>query len=135
MSITWTEDLATGSFLIDSQHKRLFQIINQLLNTSKDGKSKEATQNVLTFLENYVNEHFSTEEEFMERYNYPHIAYHKKLHNDFKRSFEKYKKKAHSEGITLSLTVSLTHSLAVWLTKHIRGDDKELANFLMQHLK
>lgn len=135
MSIKWTEDLATGSFLIDTQHKKLFQTINQLLTACKDGKAKEEVQNVFVFLENYINEHFSTEEEFMTRFSYPHIAYHKKLHNDFKKSFEKYKEKARLEGVTLSLTVSLTQALVVWLTKHIRGNDKELAAFLMQHTK
>jgi len=130
MGIEWSEDLATGSFQIDTQHKQLFKIINELLDACKKGQAKQEVIKVVNFLERYVDEHFSTEEKFMEKHNYPHIAAHKRQHTEFKKSVNDFKNKLNNEGITLSFTVSLTHSLVEWLSKHIRVVDKELGMFL-----
>lgn len=134
MPIEWTEDLATNSFLIDSQHKQLFKIINELLDACKKGQAKTEVVKVVDFLERYVNEHFATEESFMEQHNYPHIAAHKRQHEEFKKSFKNFKDRLNNEGITLSFAISLTHSLVEWLTKHIRVVDKELGEFLKNHV-
>lgn len=130
MSIEWSDDLSTNYVLIDSQHKQLFKIINELLDACKKGQAKTEVIKVVDFLEKYVNEHFSTEESFMEQHNYPHIAAHKKLHEEFKENFKNYKNRLSNEGVTLSFSISLTHTLVEWLTKHIRVIDKELGQFL-----
>ncbi|GAB4433761.1 MAG: hypothetical protein OHK0040_04480 [bacterium] len=131
MTIEWTEDLATGSFQIDMQHKQLFNIINEFLDACKKGQAKHEIVKVVEFMSRYVEEHFSTEEGFMEKYSYPHIAVHKKQHAEFKKNFTDFRDRIYSEGITLSITISLTHALVDWLTKHIRVTDRELAKFLL----
>lgn len=134
MGITWTEDLATGSFQIDMQHKELFRIINELLDACKKGQARQEIKKVIDFLSQYVEEHFATEELFMSKYDYPHIISHKKQHDEFKKNVAEFKDRFYKEGITLSLTISLTHTLVEWLTKHIRITDKELGTFLKEKL-
>lgn len=135
MPIEWSDDLVTGSFQIDTQHKQLFKIINDLLDACKKGQAKQEILKVVEFLSQYVQEHFSTEENFMEKYEYVHIAAHKKQHLEFKKSFTDFRDRVYNEGITLSLTISLTHTLVDWLTKHIRVTDKELAKFLLEKME
>ncbi len=130
MSLEWSDDLSTNYVLIDSQHKQLFKIINELLDACKKGQAKAEVIKVVNFLENYVNEHFSTEEAFMEQHNYPHIAAHKRQHEEFKKNLKNFKNRLSTEGVTLSFSISLTHTLVEWLTKHIRVIDKELGQFL-----
>lgn len=135
MTIEWTEDLVTGSVQIDMQHKQLFKIINELLDACKKGQAKKEVMKVVEFLSNYVQEHFSTEEKIMEENNYPHIERHKKQHSEFRKKIVDYRERMYSEGITLSITISITHALVEWLTKHIRATDRELAKFLTEKTK
>lgn len=130
MPILWTEDLATNVFAIDTQHKELFNIINDLLDAAKRGEAKNKIMKVVDFLEDYVREHFSMEETLMTEKAYPHIAAHKKQHEEFKKSVSDFKSKVMEEGVTLSITISITHVLVEWLTKHIRQVDKEMAKHL-----
>ncbi len=132
MSINWTEDLATNVFQIDMQHKQLFNTINDLLEACKKGQAKSEMLKVIDFLEKYVNEHFASEESYMEKYSYPHLAAHKREHANFIKDFNKFKREFNTEGITLSMIVSLTHTLVQWLTNHIRKTDKLMASFLKE---
>lgn len=40
MALTWTDDLAVGFGLIDSQHKELFSRFNALLQACREGKGR-----------------------------------------------------------------------------------------------
>jgi hemerythrin len=54
MAILWTDDLATKIDTIDNQHKMLFEIVNELLDSCKQGKGFEVVKKVVFFLDDYV---------------------------------------------------------------------------------
>ena len=87
MSIEWSLDLATGVDEIDKQHKELFQRINNLLEACNHGKGKEEVKKVIWFLEDYVITHFSEEERYMGKYDYPEYSGHKRQHLEFMENF------------------------------------------------
>jgi hemerythrin len=82
--ILWNDDYCTGISEIDSQHKRIVDQINFLIN-NLDRKDKSSTnKEIVSMLDKYGNEHFATEEGYMRSYNYPEIEEHIKIHDSFK---------------------------------------------------
>ena len=66
--LTWTEQFATGSPLVDTQHRMLIEKINlleQMLNGPPPAKA--ACDELLNFLGSYVGTHFKFEEQCMEQ--------------------------------------------------------------------
>ena len=63
MAIQWTDDLATGSAKIDTQHQAIFREDQQHARGVQQGEGERAKwTELLAFLEDYVVSHFSTEE-------------------------------------------------------------------------
>lgn len=130
MSIEWSLDLATGVDEIDKQHKELFQRINNLLEACNHGKGKEEVKKVIWFLEDYVITHFSEEERYMGKYDYPEYSGHKRQHLEFMENFFNLKKQFESEGPGVHVIVNINHLVVDWLRNHIRRLDKALGAFL-----
>jgi hemerythrin len=121
--VKWDDGYSVKVKLIDDQHKVLFNLINDLHDAMKLGKSKEVISQVLTELTKYTTTHFTGEERYMEKFNYPEIASHKKLHAEFIVKLGEFKK-SHEEG-KLSLSMEVTKFLVDWLVVHINGTDKK----------
>lgn len=83
MSRKFPENLLTGYLFIDRQHQELYARIDDLLETLKDGASKEKILEVLRYLDEYTIVHFDFEETAMEMHRYPqrfdHAASHMAL--------------------------------------------------------
>jgi len=73
----WNEKYSIGNDVIDSQHKRLFELGNELFNANySDGKK------ILMELFKYTRYHFDAEETIMRTNNYSGLKAHQKLHED-----------------------------------------------------
>ena len=58
-----TQDLVTGNELIDSEHRKIFDEVNTLLDACSKGKGRENLSSLGEFLVEYVTKHFSDEED------------------------------------------------------------------------
>ena len=130
MAIEWTDDLATGVNEIDNQHKELFQRINNLLDACSHGKGKIEVKKVLSFLEDYVITHFSEEEKYMAKYDYPDGLSHKKQHSEFMENFSSIKKQFEADGPGVHIVIMTNRLIVDWLKNHIRKVDRALGSFL-----
>lgn len=133
MVLQWTEALATGVEEIDNQHKELFRRINNLRDAMKQGKGRMDIGTLLKFLEDYVVSHFSAEEKFMARENYPDTDYHKEQHSRFREAFAKLKGELEAgttEFTDLVVTSETNSLLGNWWINHISKVDKALGAFL-----
>lgn len=126
MTIAWTEDLAVGIPDIDNQHKELFRQINLLIDACRLGQGAEAVGQVLAFLENYTRLHFSTEENYMRKYQFPGAEGHIRQHQEFVANMTKVKERFDQEGPGVHIIVITNRILAGWLNTHIRRSDKVL---------
>src|SRR5512143_1625433 len=130
MAVEWTEELETGIPVIDAQHQEIFRRINSLLEACKEGKGKEAVGDVVSFLEDYVVEHFAAEENIQLHYQYPDYRGHKQMHELFIKDIEALKKKFETEGASLTMVLETNRVAVDWLIKHIKKVDKALADHL-----
>lgn len=134
MEFKWTPDLSVGVDLIDNQHQELFKRINALRAAMSQGKGKLEIGKTLTFLEDYVVEHFTTEERHMRVHDYAAYPAHKAEHAAFVKEFLEFKKRfeaLESQGaITSFATIEIQRRLVDWLLNHIGKVDKALGTFL-----
>jgi hemerythrin-like metal-binding protein len=126
--ITWTNKLSVGVIEIDTQHKRLIDLINQLGDASQANKDPEALGKVLAELVNYTVYHFTTEEHLMAQRNYAESPAHKAEHKKFVDTISAFKKKFDSGDAKISIDLMLF--LRDWLTNHIMVTDKKFGHSL-----
>lgn len=130
MGLQWTTMMAVGVDAIDSQHQQLFEQINRLLEACNRGKGKESIDQIVNFLEEYVVNHFQTEQELMQETHYPDYLKHKELHDQFIESLEKLKGQISNEGNTINIVILTNRMVVDWLNSHILNVDKELGKYL-----
>lgn len=131
MSMNWEDRFLIGVESIDNQHRRLVELMVNLMEAVKTGKGRSIISPVLQELIDYTRTHFVDEEGIMTRYNYPDILPHKQDHDRFvqeitKAAREYVEKKAVPTQKILSF-------LAQWLVDHIMGYDQKLGDFLIDN--
>lgn len=121
MAIIWTQDLDTGIDVIDQQHRRIVDFINDL-EAAQVMKNQEQIKQVIHDCVDYTLSHFAFEESLQEEAGYPYCKPHKKVHELFTRRVSEYQ-----ERINLGDDVSeeLHAMLARWLVNHIKRDDAD----------
>ena len=120
----WTSDLDTGIEVIDKQHRRIVDYLNEL-NTAKERGNLDATNHVLNELVDYTLTHFAFEEELQEKANYPFLKAHKRVHEIFTRRVADFQRRAAAGE---DVTPELLSILKIWLINHIKGDDADYAD-------
>lgn len=124
----WNDRYSVGVTELDSQHKQLIKILNELFEAMTSGKTKEVLGKVLNELITYTKTHFSSEERYLQSYGYPSLTEHKKEHEAFVAKVSAFQKDF-SAG-KLSLSVEMSSFLKNWLVQHISGVDKKYGSFL-----
>ncbi|MDP6626805.1 MAG: bacteriohemerythrin [Methanopyri archaeon] len=131
-TIEWDDSYSVGIDLIDEQHKMLLQRFNDLSRALKVTRGSAKITKMLDFMVDYTEFHFSTEEKHMEELGYTGMAYHKKQHDQFKRTLGLLIEDFQEEGATRALSTSINVFLANWLINHFQVVDLEFARFLTE---
>ena len=133
MEIKWSDSLSVGHPTIDSQHKELIRRIARLVDLINSGNiTREEMVDVLGFIADYTDEHFSTEEKMMELADYPEYEQHKQQHLWFMNEVNELIKEYIINGVSDRLKSNIQQVLIDWLVGHIKGTDKKLGEFLME---
>jgi hemerythrin len=125
--------LLTGVDAIDAQHRELFQRIAQLLEASRNHRSREEVVRLLEFLGGYVVDHFASEEHAMEAALYPKIDGHRSEHRQFMKELEILRHELKSEGPTNLFVIRVGNRVTEWLREHIYRTDRLLGEWLKNH--
>ncbi|HAX52045.1 MAG TPA: cation-binding protein, partial [Lachnospiraceae bacterium] len=80
MKYELTKDLETGNALIDSEHRELFRMVNNLQDACAKGQGRSQVETAAKFLVDYVKKHFRDEQNLQTSVNYPGYPAHKKFH-------------------------------------------------------
>ena len=117
----WTSDLDSGIRVIDDQHRRIIDYINELDHASQTGNAEE-TNHALEGLLDYTITHFEFEEELQERAGYPFLKAHKRVHEIFMKRVAAFRERAEKGE---NVAPEILAMLKVWLVSHIKGDDRD----------
>ncbi len=132
----WNESLSVGFKKIDDDHKELFRMIRELVEAINQHTCKYKINDVIKFLEDYVNNHFAMEEGYMKELRYPEYLKHRAEHEKFQTTFSGLKreleqiKASGSYAGSYDLSVATDQILVDWLLDHIAKVDMKLADFL-----
>lgn len=127
MVLHWNDTLATGHPRIDSDHRRLLELVNRLTDAMGRGGGSEVCIAVLDELIRHTQAHFAMEEALIRSLgsSYAEAAAHKAQHARLMKEVSDFQAQFRAGMRTPS--VPLRQFLEGWLFQHIRGSDKALA--------
>ncbi len=126
--LVWKDAYEIGIQIIDDQHKKLINIINDLYDANTSGSTHLILETIFKQLADYVHYHFSTEEDMFQQYGYPKAKEHMSEHDDFRNKIKSLQEDNRGGNIVLSLkTIDF---LKDWTINHILGTDREFSNFI-----
>jgi hemerythrin len=126
--LAWTEDLLTGNAQIDEQHKRIFQILENLIEAIACRKGREEVGRVLATLSVFVMAHFRLEEALMAEAGFPGLAGHRSAHEAVRVKVETMVDRFHHGDLEPQELVSF---LEWWLEDHVEREDQPFSAFLL----
>ena len=124
-----TPDLETGNDLIDSEHRTLFDAINDLMDACSSGQGRSKIGETADFLADYVDKHFADEEDLQRKNHYPHYQQHHNFHVNYKQKIRDLANEIRTDGPNVK-NLGEINSQASVLINHIRHEDKRLAEFI-----
>lgn len=125
----WDDSLSVGIAEIDKQHRQLVEMISKLNDEMRLGKGKEVLEKILNGMVNYALMHFETEEKYFLKYGYADAENHRQVHHTFVKKVSDFR--AQFSNGRIGLTIEVMDFLIEWLQKHIKGEDKKYAPFLI----
>lgn len=128
--IQWSKDLDIGISVIDNQHKRIVDYINELDEVNKTGNMADINR-VLDQLVDYTVTHFAFEEDLQENAGYPFIKAHRRVHEVFTKRVVDFQARARAGE---NVAPELLSMLKVWLINHIKGDDVDYVEVVKKSL-
>lgn len=129
MPVLWKEEYSVKVNDLDNQHKKLFEIVNQLDDYMRKGKGKEILGKVLKDMVDYTKIHFAAEERILRDNNYPDYDQHKAIHAKITEKVSMIHKQ-YIEGNGSHLSIDTMNYLNNWLSKHILGTDQKYSAHL-----
>lgn len=129
--MTWNDnDFSVNIKVLDTHHKKLFDLINALHDAMKQSKVRDVLAQIFSELIDYTVYHFRAEEELFQKYVYPEYTQHKKEHDDLTRQALELKAACDKDQMMAVLTMETMEFLKDWLKNHICGTDKKYTKFL-----
>lgn len=119
----WDQSYSVGSAMLDSDHRILLNLLNQLHDATDTGQSRDVVTSVLSVLAEYTEHHFRREELVMTQIGFPGRDEHERTH----RALEATVRDIHrrwQDGERQALGEDTLEFLKKWLTEHILGADK-----------
>ena len=122
------DEYLTGIEQIDNEHRRLFEIAEELYQLSKKEFMPDKYDNIrrlLDELREYTKTHFEHEEEYMESIGYKRMFTQKVQHDAFRRQLDEWDLEDIDENQDEAIENVLTH-VTDWLIHHILEQDKQI---------
>ena len=126
--VLWSPELSLDNEDIDAQHQKLFSLTNELIGHADADAHSEIINETLYELLQYIDVHFSDEEEMLKNINYPKFDEHKKLHRGFTKKIAMFCQDV-VKG-RAKIAEHLLEFLIAWITQHTSIDDQDYKKYL-----
>jgi len=128
--VTWSARYELKIPEVDSQHRRLIEMINDLDSAMQQGQGKIAVGRILDGFVAYTQYHFGREEQLMDAVRYPGSARHQREHIAFITRLIDLRD-GHRKG-QIALSIGAMSFLSDWLVSHIQGTDREFVPHVLE---
>ena len=128
----WKKEYETGFEEIDSQHRRIYEIVNELHEVLEAQHGKEIIWKTLDDLIQYADYHFEYEEAHFAQFGYPGTAKHIEEHNAYRDQVAAFIEESNVKA-TNTLPYRVLDFLVQWWSGHITGSDREYIQCFKEH--
>ena len=132
--IKWREQMNLNYLPLDQEHQDFLQVVNYALSVSNTGDF-QGMDRVFNACYDYVRDHFSHEEDVMERINFPDAQAHMQAHRTFIKNIAEFRQnyeKAKTPAKKKIAAIKTADFLGLWLLGHILSRDKLLKPYLVR---
>ena len=129
-SFTWQSDYEIGIEEIDREHKAIIDSYEKLYQYMKSGRGHEYYNEMIDFLEKYVNDHFAHEEAFQASIGYDKRSEHARYHLAFKEQIGNMINTHKEREVTNLDLIKFNLFIKDWLLHHILLEDAKIGEFL-----
>lgn len=131
--IEFTDAIKTGDEAMDSQHRYLIGLINEIADIIDAGTAERELGRILPLLQFYVEWHFDREEQCMFRRECPFAKVNKDAHTVFIKTVADLKARYHAEGASQEFAEEIYSRLTNWLVDHIIKVDSTMRDYPDRH--
>lgn len=126
----WGPEYNTGIDVIDDQHKRILDFINEI-DDNPDAQDRIRIRQILNNIIDYTQSHFTFEESLQEEAGYKYRVPHKRVHDLFIKRIEGYRDLFEAGN---SIENELYDVLSKWLINHIQHDDADYVGAVKENI-
>ena len=127
--IKWEPKYSVGVAILDEQHRKLFDIVNDLIDEIEMGSNHLLP--VIRDLVEYLSVHFKQESIVMMESNYPGFTKHSREHREFTEKVRGFLQEYENEDAELGLKMIVF--LKEWIFNHTTKRDIEYAQHLQDN--
>ena len=125
----WRKEFETGIAEVDSEHRELVELINELHKQLDNKASKQAISEFLGEVFAKISSHFALEESVMRKYSYDQYSDHKndheKLLDDIRQIMDDFE-----DNKYIDYAEALTDAVHDWFVNHFKTKDARLHKLL-----
>jgi len=126
----WKEEYAMGIPVVDTQHRQLFRLSNELEAELANGISEQEIDAMLVHLAEYAARHFTMEEKYMRESGYPGLTEQQEEHQAFAGRFGELHARFREEGLSREIADTLRRELTDWIHDHVTGIDQRFGDYI-----
>lgn len=120
--VEWSEEMSVGVASLDTHHKRLIALLNQLHDVIRRNDTQQVVGEVLGELIRYTYYHFGEEERLMELAGYGDLDAHRQSHRAITERVRELEAEWEADPRSV-IAAEVFEFLADWLIHHIRNED------------
>jgi hemerythrin len=126
--IKWRESYSTGVLSMDTQHRKIIDLINELYRHIRKEESSRSVEDVLSDMMTYAEEHLQAEEHLLKTNGFPGFDEHVSKHQGYREHSTSLMAESKNDP---DAAVKSTYSfLRHWWMAHIVDEDKKYGEFL-----
>lgn len=129
MFIEWKKDLEVGIKEIDAEHRSIIETFQKLYEKMRIGEGHELYNEIMEFLDEYVDNHLKHEEQYQTEIGYDEFESHKAKHDEFRRILKELKEDK-LVTVTNQELIQINQIMKDWLLHHILEVDMKIGEFI-----
>jgi hemerythrin-like metal-binding protein len=131
----WNDDMSVGAHLIDSDHRALISIINEMHDMLETEANVDHAVMARHFKElvTYTQYHFSREESMLRAVRYEQLSGHTKSHGSFTQFVYDMRNRL-AQAVERKTMIEVLNYLKRWLNHHILIEDAAYKPFIQDNL-
>ncbi len=121
--IQWTPSFSVGNAVLDADHRKLIDILNQIYDAWVQGSSSLELERLFDELMDYTDGHFSREESKLSSRDYADLDRHHAAHERLRELVHAFRGRHLAGQRADTLTEDMAKFLKSWLLDHILEED------------